>query len=132
MPIIREWRCGDCQTVFESMDTEPVCPTCTAEEPERVFITPPAIRSPQTTSKDKIVKSLATDYGLADMSNKHGEAVKKSSDGPGAAAFAGPQMLSKLNIPANARDNVSALLPSFSSSRNPTWGMAALPKKRNQ
>lgn len=77
MPVIREFLCGDCGKTFESMLSieEVACPQCSAPEPERVFLTPPAIKSPQTARKDEITKDLAQAYGLSNMSNRDGEAV---------------------------------------------------------
>lgn len=85
MPVIREFRCGDCGTLFESMlpVEEVACPACTAQEAERVFITPPAIKSPQTSRKDEIVKDLAQHHGLSDISNAEGQAVmRRGQSGP--------------------------------------------------
>ena len=84
MPVIREFRCGDCGSTFESMlpVEEVSCPTCTAPEPERVFLTPPALKSPKTSSADEIQKDLAKAYGLSDMSNRGGESVMRGQRGP--------------------------------------------------
>lgn len=84
MPVIREFRCGDCGSLFESMlpVEEVACPTCTAPEPERVFLTAPAIKSPRTASTDAIQKDLAQAYGLSDMTNRDGESVMRGQRGP--------------------------------------------------
>ena len=84
MPVIREFRCGDCGTLFESMLTidEVACPKCTATEPERVFLTPPAVKSPKTANTDAIQKDLAQTYGLSDMSNRDGASVMRGQRGP--------------------------------------------------
>lgn len=76
MPVIREYRCNDCGALFESMSQDPECPTCSGAEPERVFLTPPGIKSPQTAFKDETVKGLAADFGLSNMSNRDGQPVK--------------------------------------------------------
>lgn len=84
MPVIREFRCGDCGALFESMLPlqEVECPKCSAQEAERVFITAPAIKSPQTARKDEITKDLAQTYGMSDMSNRDGAAVSRGQRGP--------------------------------------------------
>lgn len=121
--IIREWKCGDCGSVFESSDApeEVACPICTAEEPERVFLTAPSVRSPDTSRKDSIVKELAADYGLSNVSNKYGAAVKGAPSGPSAPQFAtgdpkAMQMLGRLG--ANA-DGFSSVLPSLQRAGRP-------------
>lgn len=124
--IIREWRCGDCGSTFESSEKpeDVACPQCTAEEPERVFLTAPAIRSKETTFKDATVKQLAADYGLSNVSNKDGAPVKRAPAGPDAPQFApsGVPVMQVLNsIPANARDGFSALRGQF---RSPNVGLA--------
>ena len=84
MPVIREFLCGDCGATFESMLSieEVACPQCSAPEPERVFLTPPAIKSPQTARKDEIQKDLAKTYGLSNMSNADGQSVMHGQRGP--------------------------------------------------
>ena len=84
MPVIREYLCGDCGSTFESMlpVEEVACPNCAAPEPERVFLTPPAIKSPQTGTKDAIQKDLAQTYGFSDMTNRNGESVMRGQRGP--------------------------------------------------
>lgn len=121
--IIKEYRCLDCANHFESSDADPVCPTCTAADAERVFLTAPAIRSPQTTTKDSIVKGLAADYGLSDISNKHGAPVKKPGTGNGAAQFAGGgQVMQKLAALGSQSDNFSPVLGSLQAMGGPrSW-----------
>lgn len=84
MPVIREFLCHDCGSSFESMlpPSEVECPKCAAPEPERVFLTPPAIKSPQTAKKDEITKDLAQTYGMSDMTNRDGASVSRGQRGP--------------------------------------------------
>lgn len=133
--IIREFLCHDCGQTFESSDPveEVACPHCSAGEPERVFLTPPAIRSSDTTRKDTIVKELAADYGLSNVSNKYGEAVKRAkTDTPAPPQFAtgtptGMQMLERAQ--RAGADNFSGVLPSLQASGRPNqW--AKVPAKR--
>lgn len=102
---IKEYRCLDCGTQFETSSSDPSCPTCASGNEERAFFTPPAIRSAGTSFKDATVKALAADFGLSDMSNKHGEAVKKGGGGQ----FASPQMIQQLPIPQQHRDQFSPI-----------------------
>lgn len=76
--VIREWACADCGQTFESSapPEEVACPRCSSQETERAFFTPPGIKSPQTARKDEIQKDLAQTYGLQNMSNRDGAAVK--------------------------------------------------------
>ena len=108
--IIREFRCRDCDTFFESASREPECPNCTKPEPERVFLTPPAIRSPQTSFNDRTVRQLAADYGLSDVSNRHGEPVRQQST-QNQAHFKGPEAVNSIKFHGDARDNFSNVLP---------------------
>lgn len=121
--IIREFKCNDCETLFESSDADPVCPTCTAEEPERVFLTPPAIRSGDTGRKDKIVKELAADYGMTNLTNKDGQPVKRPSvtEGPTAPQFAPTTnpIMGQLARLGGGSDNFSGLLPAIRDAGRP-------------
>lgn len=122
MAIIREFRCLDCEALFESSDADPCCPNCTADEPERVFLTPPSIKSPKTAFQDRTVKQLAADFGMSDMSNRHGKAVKEGPSGPTAPQFSGDTMQQLARIPNNARDGFSPLMGSLKS---PNAGLAS-------
>lgn len=123
--IIKEYRCNDCGTVFESAEQDVVCPACTAEEPERVFLTAPGIKQPQTTRKDEIQRDLAKTYNLADMSNRDGGSVMQNrkpvppeAQGQWGGSDVG-QALAKLG--ANA-DGFSSVLPSLRQMGGPrTW-----------
>lgn len=121
--VIREYRCNDCGCTFESSDPveEVACPTCSAPEAERVFLTPPAIRHSATTFNDVTVKQLANDYGLSDVSNKHGEAMKKAPSGQGAPQFAGhnPQTAQILQKLGSNADGFSGVLPALQRSGRP-------------
>lgn len=115
--IIREFKCRDCGALFESAERDPECPSCTGEEPERVFMTAPAIRSPKTSVADRTLKELASDYGLSDMNNKHGQAVK----GGGNGQFTNSDALKNFNIPADARDGFSPLRGDIAGRGPTTW-----------
>lgn len=120
--IIREYRCNDCSTCFESSDDDPVCPQCSSDEQERVFLTAPAIRDGNTTRKDTILKELASDYGLSDMSNKHGQPVKQAPSGANAPAFGNnPQMLQRLQSLGGAGDNFSGVGAALAGKGPRTW-----------
>ena len=122
VPVIREFRCRDCGTTFESMAApeEAECPTCSRLEPERVFLTPPAIRSENTSRSDTIVKELASDFGLSNMSNKGGQAVKQAPSGPAAPSFeSNPQVMQKLASLGGAGDNFSQVLPTLKRTGGP-------------
>jgi len=124
--IIREFRCRDCGTTFESFDPEPTCPHCSEEDAERVFLTPPAVNSSNTRRADTIQKELAADFGMANMSNRHGEPVRKAgNDSP--AKFTGDQkIMANLQRLGSAGDNFSQMLPSLRAGSNPTWGKNAM------
>jgi hypothetical protein len=117
--IIKEYRCLDCGTAFETADKEPECPVCSSADSERAFFTPPSIRSPSTTVKDEMVKGLAADFGLSDLNNRHGQAVKQAPSGAAAPQFRGPEVVQNLNIPTNARDQLSPVLPQLQAMGGP-------------
>ena len=131
MPIIKEWKCLDCESFFESSDADPVCPHCTAAEPERAFLTPPSVQSPNTGRADKILGELAQDYGLSNMTNRGGAAVRQAPSGAEAPQFAAPnpqisQALAKLG---NNADGFSSVMPALRSAGGPrTW--AKVPERR--
>jgi len=121
--IIREYRCNDCGTTFESSDPveEVSCPTCTAQEAERVFLTAPSIKSPKTAVADRTLKELASDYGMSNMSNKHGQAVRQAPAGPEAPKFTehNPQMAAALARLGNNADGFSSVLPTLRATGGP-------------
>jgi putative FmdB family regulatory protein len=123
VPVIREFRCSDCGSTFESMlpVAEVCCPKCSGEEPERVFLTPPAIRSSHTTGTDKTLQGLAADYGLTNMTNKDGGPVKRAPDGPEAPSFAtgNPQAMAALQRLGGNADGFSGVLPSLQRAGRP-------------
>ena len=121
--LIKEYRCRDCGTTFESSDSDPSCPTCSGADSERAFLTPPAINSSSTRRADKIQQELASDFGMADMSNRHGEAVKKAPSGPNAPAFGGNgRIMQNLAGLGDRGDNFSAVAPIIQQAGNPkTW-----------
>lgn len=122
MAIIKEYRCLDCEALFESSDADPACPICTAEEPERVFLTPPSVKSPKTAFQDATVKQLASDFGMTNMSNRHGKAVKEGPSGPTAPQFSADTMQALGRIPNGVRDGFSPLMGALKS---PNAGLAA-------
>lgn len=129
--IIREYRCNDCSTCFESSDDDPVCPQCSSLEQERVFLTAPAIRGEKTTRTDKIVGELAADYGLSDMSNKDGRPVKQAPTGEHAPQFAGQnhKVMGQLAKLGNNADNFSSVGSVFSGRGPRTWAKVPAVRK---
>lgn len=123
MPIIREFRCGDCGSIFESMllPEEVDCPKCSAPEPERVFLTAPAIKSPKTSGTDATLKALASDYGLTNMSNRDGAAVRQAPTGDHAPQFATgqPQAMQVLQKLGGHSDGFSGVLPALQRAGRP-------------
>lgn len=120
LPIIKEYRCLDCGDAFETADPDPCCPACSGEG-ERAFFTPPGIRSPSTKVKDQMVRGLAADYGLSDVNNRYGEAVaKRSIPKEAQPQFMGAEAVNRMGIPANARDQLSSVLPSLQAMGGPT------------
>ena len=129
--IIREYRCNDCQTCFESSDADPVCPKCAGEDQERVFLTAPAIRGEKTTKSDKILGELANDYGLSDMTNKEGRAVKQAPQGEHAPQFAAQdaKVMSRLQALGGAGDNFSGTGSVFAGRGPRTWNKVPAVRK---
>ena len=129
MPIIREFRCRDCGTTFESFDEDPECPSCTAPESERVFLTAPSIRSDKTTRADKITKELAQDFGISDMSNRYGGAVKGNPET--GKNFGNQQIMQTLAGLGDKGDNFSAVAPAIKQAGNPrTWNKTQEARRR--
>lgn len=129
--IIREFRCNDCSTTFESSAPieEVACPQCTAQEAERVFLTPPSIKSPKTAVADRTLKELAADYGMSDMSNKHGQAVRQAPSGAEAPKFTenNPQMAAALARLGGNADGFSSVLPTLRATGGPrSWAKTPL------
>jgi len=118
--IIKEFRCLDCGTTFETADADPECPACVTGEPERAFLTPPGIRSSNTGRADQITRELAADFKMSDMSNRQGQAVKQRAS-QNAAEFAGPQIVQQLNIPNDARDQFSGVANIIQNRGPTTW-----------
>lgn len=123
MAIIREFRCADCGSTFESSAPveEVMCPHCSGAEPERVFLTPPGIKSPQTSIADREIRGLAADYGLSDVSNKDGAPVKKVTPPEQAPQFTGatPQVTSVLQRLGSNADGFSSVLPALRNAGRP-------------
>lgn len=133
MAVIREFRCSDCGSTFESMlpIEEVCCPKCSGEDAERVFLTPPAIRSPQTSGTDRTLNTLAADFGISDMSNRDGQAVKRAPDGPAAPQFATgtPQAAQILQSVQRHSDGFSSVLPSLQRAGRPNQWRRTLDRK---
>lgn len=131
--IIREWRCADCSQTFESSENpeDVVCPHCTADEPERVFLTAPSVRDQKTTRTDTIVKELAADYGISNMTNKYGEPVKKPKDSPAAPQFSqnNEQMMQRLQQLGKGGDNFSGVGGVFANRGPRTWNKVPAARK---
>ena len=114
MPIIKEYRCNDCESFFESMDADPTCPQCSAVEPERAFLTAPGIKDGKTAIADREMRNLSETYGLSDMNNKGGQSVMAGQKPDQAAQFASAadpkigQVLAKLG---SNSDSMSPMLP---------------------
>lgn len=123
MAVIREYLCSDCGATFESTLTidEVSCPHCSGEDAERVFLTPPGITSPKTSSTDRTLQSLAQDFGLSDMSNREGQAVKRAPEGPAAPQFAtgNPQALQMIQKLGSNADSFSPVLPALQRAGRP-------------
>lgn len=119
--IIKEYKCLDCQSFFESSDADPACPQCSAPEPERAFLTPPGFKSPQTSGKDRDLQALAQDFGLSNMSNRDGAPVKQAPTGGQAPQFAAqtPQNMQLLQKLGNAGDGFSGVLPALQRAGRP-------------
>lgn len=123
MPIIREWKCGDCGTTGETMGAleDVVCHACSAQEAERVFLTAPSIKSPQTSTADKELKNLAADFGMSNMTNKDGAAVRQAPTGPQAPRFdtGSPQAMQMIQRLGANSDGFSSVLPNLQRSGRP-------------
>lgn len=129
--IIREFRCQDCNSTFESSDPveEVACPQCSAPEAERVFLTAPSFKSSKTSVADQTLKSLAADYGMSDMTNRHGQAVKQAPSGAEAPQFAAPspQMTQVLSRLGGNSDGFSSVLPTLRATGGPrSWSKTPL------
>ena len=125
--IIREFRCLDCGQTFEDSSDDPLCPRCTGDEAERVFLTPPAVRSDKTGRADKIQAELAADFGMSNMSNRHGQAVKQAPT-QGQTQFAAPtSVMPALQRLGSNADGFSPMLPSIRAMGGPTsWRKSPL------
>lgn len=133
MTIIREFHCSDCNSYFESSAPveEVECPNCAAPEAERVFLTPPSIKSPQTARKDEIQRDLAQAHDLSDMSNRYGQAVRRSPVAPEAQPqYTAPaQAMPILSRLGKNSDAFSPVLPILRQAGNPrTWAKSRIAK----
>lgn len=121
--IIREWRCADCGTTGETTGQieDVICQTCNAQEAERVFLTAPGFKSPSTSTADRELKTLATDFGLTNMSNREGSAVKKAPEGPHAPKFetGSPQAMQMIQRLGSNADGFSSVLPALQRTGRP-------------
>lgn len=75
--VVKEYRCM-AHGVFESSAKKPLCPEG-CDTVERVFITPPALRSARTGNIDSTLETLAASHGMTDISNAGGVAAKRMS-----------------------------------------------------
>lgn len=77
--VIKEFNCPR-HGYFEA--SHPICHHmgCDSEGVERVFLTPPGIKSDRTKFTDNSLNRIAKDYGLTDMNNRDGQAVKALRD----------------------------------------------------
>lgn len=73
MGVVKEYVCM-AHGAFESSVEPPLCPMG-CDTVERAFFTPPSLRGDRTKATDKILESLAKNYGLTDMNNRGGQAV---------------------------------------------------------
>lgn len=126
--LIKEYRCKDCNTTFESLDADPACPTCTGDS-ERAFLTPPAINSSKTSRADTIQKELAADFGMSNMSNRNGAVKGAPSDSP--AQFGGnSKIMQNLAGLGAAGDNFSQVMPTVQRMGNPrSWSRTSERRK---
>lgn len=79
--VIKEWKCKT-HGVFDS--SHPICPAlgCRSKNVERVFITPPGIKSEFVRRHEKGIQKLAAAYGQTDFKTaKAGDASIKSPVG---------------------------------------------------
>ncbi len=117
MPIIKEFKCLDCQAFFESMDADPTCPHCTSEsEPERAFLTAPGIKEPKSNIIDRETRNLADTYGMSDMSNNGGRPVRSvptPEQAPQFGSAGDPKVAQMLGKLGNNADSMSAILPAL-------------------
>lgn len=81
MPIF-DWKCPK-HGVFES--SHPICPSmgCSHEGVEKIFLKAPSFKSDVTKNTDSGIRSLADSYGLSDMNNRGGKAVKGGTNNSG-------------------------------------------------
>lgn len=76
--VIKEYNCPR-HGYFEA--SHPICHHmgCESEGIERVFLTPTNIKSDKTKFTDNSLNQIAKNYGLSDMSNRDGKAVKSET-----------------------------------------------------
>lgn len=93
MSVIKEWECK----VHGRFDgSHPICEAggCDSSQVERIFLTPPGIRTLRTRTIDRHLNDVAKDYNLTDMSNKNGESVMQNkinaTQNPFAPAWGAP------------------------------------------
>lgn len=88
MPVIKEWECK-AHGYFDGPEQR--CPHgCPDVFVERVFLTPPAIRSASTAVADFTLKGLAQDFGMTDIRGaREGESVAETT--PASSAPFKPQ-----------------------------------------
>jgi hypothetical protein len=82
--VLHDWECAK-HGVFEG--SHPICPAlgCSSEKVSKIFLQAPGFKSEKTKFADASLKDIAQRYGMTNMSNKDGKAVKEGN--PGAAIW---------------------------------------------
>ena len=108
MPVLHDYMCL-AHGKFESK--EALCPYgCSADMVDRVFLKPPGSTSARTRGIDRTLDQLALDFGMTDLSNQGGRAIKQA-----APLSREQQALQEMLAPrwggiqSTARDDVSAI-----------------------
>lgn len=71
--VIKEYICPG-HGAFSS--TVPVCPHGCTLNVERRFFTAPGLKSTRTSNVDRMLRAVAADFGLTDMSNRNGSVAQ--------------------------------------------------------
>lgn len=67
MAVIKEYRCQDCNRIFDA--SIPSCIHCGSLNVQRVYVTPFAFKSDKTKFSDDSIEHLTSSYKLSDYSN---------------------------------------------------------------
>jgi hypothetical protein len=65
--VIKEYRCSDCNRIFDS--GIPSCIHCGSTSVQRIYVTPFGFKSDKTKFSDDNLEHLASSYKLGDFSN---------------------------------------------------------------